>query len=272
MDAVENLPNYSLILLDPDRLFRETLAHSLRSEKFEVVQNVGSTDEVSTEGLADAKNFILVTNVEEGDENILQFLADMKNNHPALKIMVVSRSESPATIQACLKVGVQAYLSKNISSDSFQNYLLFVALGERVLPMDIAMSLRTAPGFTPVVGTAKDLTVDFSPRERAILGYLIQGASNKVIARRLGIADGTVKVGVKMILRKIKATNRTQAAIWALQHDSFGRFLGEVANRSDEITSNPAQRNRPSRVDWTDLDKPANGHVIRFEDVATASG
>jgi two-component system nitrate/nitrite response regulator NarL len=46
----------------------------------------------------------------------------------------------------------------------------------------------------------------------------MQGGSNKVIAYRLGIAEATVKVHIKAILRKVKADNRTQAAMWARQH------------------------------------------------------
>jgi DNA-binding CsgD family transcriptional regulator len=60
-----------------------------------------------------------------------------------------------------------------------------------------------------------------SDRERSILHCLIQGASNKMIARRIGIAESTVKVHVKTILRKIRAHNRTQAAIWAMSNNVF---------------------------------------------------
>ena len=65
-----------------------------------------------------------------------------------------------------------------------------------------------------------------SPRELAILRCLINGNSNKCIARKIDIAEGTVKVHVKAILRKIRAQNRTQAAIWATKHS----FLAEPAN------------------------------------------
>lgn len=57
-----------------------------------------------------------------------------------------------------------------------------------------------------------------SSREHEILFYISEGASNKVIARRFGITDGTVKIHVKAILRKIGATNRTQAAIWGMNN------------------------------------------------------
>jgi two-component system nitrate/nitrite response regulator NarL len=57
-----------------------------------------------------------------------------------------------------------------------------------------------------------------STREAQILRHLTQGASNKLIARELGLAEATIKVHLKAILRKAKVANRTQAAMWAQQH------------------------------------------------------
>ena len=72
-----------------------------------------------------------------------------------------------------------------------------------------------------------------SGREAAILNALIQGAPNKLIASQLKITEATVKVHVKAILRKIRVTNRTQAAIWALHHQPLPKVVdaddGEVA-------------------------------------------
>ena len=57
-----------------------------------------------------------------------------------------------------------------------------------------------------------------SNRETAILACLTEGQSNKTIARKFGVAEATVKVHIKAILRKIRVNNRTQAAIWAVDH------------------------------------------------------
>jgi two-component system nitrate/nitrite response regulator NarL len=59
---------------------------------------------------------------------------------------------------------------------------------------------------------------NLSGREDAILRLLMEGAPNKIIARKLGVAEATVKVHIKAILRKIRAQNRTQAAMWATTH------------------------------------------------------
>ena len=57
-----------------------------------------------------------------------------------------------------------------------------------------------------------------SSKEESILNWLTRGASNKMIARELDIAEATVKVHVKAILRKTRVQNRTQAAMWAVAH------------------------------------------------------
>src|SRR3546814_9566059 len=115
----------------------------------------------------------------------------------------------------------------------------------------------------------KDIEVNFTERERAILAYLIRGDSNKEMARRLGIADGTVKVSVKRILRRINATNRTQAAIWALQHASAESFLESTScAREDGADWAPATgHNHNGKMDG-ELNGGAHSNPVRFEDVA----
>jgi two-component system nitrate/nitrite response regulator NarL len=74
---------------------------------------------------------------------------------------------------------------------------------------------------------ANDVIRSLSRRELVILRTLTEGASNKIIARRLVITESTVKVHMKAILRKLRLQNRTQAAIWARTH--LGELLGNAA-------------------------------------------
>jgi two-component system nitrate/nitrite response regulator NarL len=82
--------------------------------------------------------------------------------------------------------------------------------------------------------TECDTTPHISVREKCILNYLIEGYSNKTIARKINIAEATVKVHVKTILRKIRVQNRTQAAIWAINN---GSFMGSSVNDWPDSTS-----------------------------------
>jgi two-component system, NarL family, nitrate/nitrite response regulator NarL len=84
--------------------------------------------------------------------------------------------------------------------------------------------------FTPAVDpSAAAIANKLSAREAQILVHLTRGASNKLIARGLGVAEATVKVHVKAILRKVNAANRTQAAMWAQQHMNDAANAGKVA-------------------------------------------
>jgi two-component system nitrate/nitrite response regulator NarL len=77
------------------------------------------------------------------------------------------------------------------------------------------------PGQNALAHPETYVTPLLSARQKMILRCLLDGNSNKTIARRIAIAEGTVKVHVKTILRKIRVCNRTQAAIWAMSQDSF---------------------------------------------------
>jgi two-component system nitrate/nitrite response regulator NarL len=104
-----------------------------------------------------------------------------------------------------------------------------VMLGETFIPGSIGLSLldqlqsgQVSGLGQPVAFTTANNPVallnKLSEREAQILRCLTQGASNKLIARELGVAEATVKVHIKAILRKVKAANRTQAAMWAAGH------------------------------------------------------
>ena len=88
--------------------------------------------------------------------------------------------------------------------------------------------------------TVKSKTPALSEREIQILDGLVKGHANKVIARRCGITEATVKVHMKSILRKIRACNRTQAAIWAMENGYAGdehKGAGLKTNEATEETN-----------------------------------
>jgi two-component system nitrate/nitrite response regulator NarL len=113
--------------------------------------------------------------------------------------------------------------------DALIKALELVMLGETFIPSSIALALLSEMSqahagrpnirlaFNPTNDTATG-THKLSSREVEILEHLMAGESNKVIARTLAVAEATIKVHVKAILRKVQARNRTQAAMWATAH------------------------------------------------------
>ena len=91
-------------------------------------------------------------------------------------------------------------------------------------------------------------TPTLSEREIQILDGLVKGYANKVIGRRCNISEATVKVHMKSILRKIRVDNRTQAAIWALEHSYCGEEPNTAAlkaNGAQNRHTSPRRRRRP---------------------------
>ena len=95
------------------------------------------------------------------------------------------------------------------------------------------------------VTTDDTIAPQLSPREKSILRCLIEGDSNKSIARKIDIAEATVKVHVKAILRKIRVQNRTQAAIWAMNHGT----LAVAQNGSAPPSGLDTDRPMPKAID-----------------------
>jgi two-component system nitrate/nitrite response regulator NarL len=112
-------------------------------------------------------------------------------------------------------------LTCDITSDAMIQALRLIQSGERVILRKLMKSLisrgsnENLPSNGDIELKAKRIQQEPSPRETDILKYLLNGCSNRMIARGLGITEATVKVHLKALLRKIRATNRTQAAIWA---------------------------------------------------------
>ena len=150
---------------------------------------------------------------------------EIKSAHNDAKLVILADRFDFETVVGAVQQGIDGYLVRDISPEPLIGALRLIALGEKVLPSEMAIRLGELryPNRTP------DLTdVNLSDREVEVLRLLVQGSANKVIGRRLGICEATVKVHVKAALRKIRVANRTQAAIWAVQRGLAGPDLGAI--------------------------------------------
>ncbi|HGG58908.1 MAG TPA: response regulator, partial [Gammaproteobacteria bacterium] len=131
---------------------------------------------------------------------------------------ILTTSSNENDLIEALRSGAQGYLLKDMEPDKLVVALFEIVAGKTVV----------APTLTPVLAKVvqgesvepqKPKPIDtLTPRETEILGLLAEGLSNKMIARRLGISDGTVKLHVKAILRKLSVHSRVEAAVIAVEH------------------------------------------------------
>jgi two-component system nitrate/nitrite response regulator NarL len=117
-------------------------------------------------------------------------------------------------------------LTFDISSEAMICALRLIQMGERVIPAELMRSLLTQgpPETSATIPGYRSGGRKLSPRETELLRNLSGGNSNKLIARNLGITEGTVKVHLKRLMRKLEVVNRTQAALWA-QNNGFAAIV-----------------------------------------------
>jgi two-component system nitrate/nitrite response regulator NarL len=177
---------------------------------------------------------MLVVGAASGHTALADELRQFKAETAGVRIVVLVESYDLKQVFAAFEAGADACLAKSISHEVLLKSLDLVMLGEAVFPATILELVRRrglkidgdeAEQQVGESGEAGDGTAPkrLSVRETVILRCLMQGDSNKLIARKFDIAEATVKVHVKAILRKIHAKNRTQAAIWAASHLSANR-------------------------------------------------
>ena len=195
-----------VLIVDDHPLFRRGLVQLLRTiPAFVLVGEAAS----GAEGLVLARELrpdliLLDLNMRDGDG------LDM------LRVVMVTVSDSGEDVVAALRGGVEGYLLKDMEPEAMLEALQDVAAGRVVIPPQLNHLLAAAlrGESRPQSAGAAGLT----EQELRILEKIAAGLSNKQIGRELDIAEGTVKVHVKHILRKLELRSRVEAAVWAVEH------------------------------------------------------
>jgi DNA-binding NarL/FixJ family response regulator len=130
---------------------------------------------------------------------------------PGIAVLVLTSFSDSARILGALEAGAVGYLLKDASADDVADGIRSAARGESPLDPRAARTVLTARH-------RPDPLAALSAREREVLELLVQGLPNKLIARRLGISEKTVKTHLTSVFRAIDVTDRTQAALWAERH------------------------------------------------------
>ena len=207
-----------IYIVAPSALAREGLASILGRASFDVEPEIAGADQIAE---ADEQTLILVE-CGAGDTAAPDALAALRERFPSSRIVALADPRDLHLLIDCYAAPVDGVVSRNVCGSVLASTLQLVMAGEKVFPTEMLSQLiengtledRRQHGAAPRNGTVPALT----ERETQILQLLSSGDSNKAIARSLGTAESTVKVHLKNILRKINARNRTQAALWAVEH------------------------------------------------------
>jgi two-component system, NarL family, nitrate/nitrite response regulator NarL len=217
----------STLLVEPNTLLREGLRRILAETAYNPVGLSSNLMEALAGWEADGKAFLLIMDAARDHQETCRQVQLLKEQQPMARVVMLVDDYDLAEVFAAFQAGADAYLIKSISCEVLIKTLDLVMLGETIFPSAVLDLLReqvlqkTDDHEVRDAGKSGDDNVPtkgLSVRETVILRCLMDGDSNKLIARKFDITEATVKVHVKAILRKIHAKNRTQAAIWAASH------------------------------------------------------
>lgn len=175
----------------------------------------------------DATFDLALLDLHLGDSNGFDFLTELRSNHPALPVVVVSASDRTSDVIRAIDLGAMGFVPKRASTETlFEALHLVLSGGIYVPPMSMALgqptpaqrseeqeSLGVAADTAHTQDSFKLESLGLTTRQSDVLALLLQAKPNKLIARELGISVETVKDHVAAVLRVLKVSSRTQAVL-----------------------------------------------------------
>lgn len=195
-----------MLIVDDHPVVREGLAALIDSSTDMTVVATASNGREAVEQYLQHLPDVTLMDLRMPEMDGVDAITAIRLQIPAARIIVLTTFDDDENIFRGLRAGARAYLLKDTPRNELLACIRAVADGQKIIPPAIAAKLAD-----------RMTTVALSPRELEVLKLMGDGHANKEIADQLSIAEGTVKTHVVAILRKLDATDRTQAVTIALK-------------------------------------------------------
>lgn len=212
-----NESSIRILIAEDHTVVRKGLSMLLSTPRFHMAVVAEAAD--GEEAIEMARRYqpdVIIMDLEMPKKSGIEATAAIRQENPQARILVLtSFNETDRAVEA-VRAGAMGFLLKDSSPDELVSAIRTLYRGQVVLPTELAQQLMQ-----PISQAAADKSPDeeLTERETAILAGLVQGLSNKEIADQLHISPNTVRTHVRNILTKLDVTNRTQAAMYAVEHD-----------------------------------------------------
>lgn len=206
------MPMPTLLIADDHPLFRE----ALRGVVSRVLPDASLHEADNAEALyamveAQPDADLLLLDLNMPGAQGFSALVHLRSQHPQLPIVMVSAREEPAVMRRALDHGAMGFIPKSSDSETLGTALRHVLDGERWVPEGAASNPSVSDDEHDVAARIRELT----PQQFRVLQMLGSGMLNKQIGYELGVSEATIKAHMSAILRKLGASNRTQAVLIA---------------------------------------------------------
>jgi len=203
-----------LLLIDDHTLFRQGVQELLTRHDLDVVGAVGDGDAGMTL-IRKLRPDLVLLDLRMRDMDGLTLLRQLKRERLDVPVAVLTLSNDEHDLVNALRNGARGYLLKNITPHALVAAIESIVAGETVVAPELVPSLTDA---AREKFFDSDNLSQLTSRETDILALLADGQSNKLIARNLGITEGTVKLHVQSVLRKLRLHSRVEAAVLAVEN------------------------------------------------------
>ncbi len=206
----------TVLLVDDHPLFRRGLSQLIQTiASFELIGEASC----GAEGIELQQRLqpdLMLLDLNMRDISGLEVLRAVKATDADTRILIITVSDHGEDLVAALRAGADGYLLKDMEPEQMVDRLKAATNGQVVVSDSLTHLLASALRGEPRPESPED--AGLTEQELRIVERLASGLSNKLIARDLDIAEGTVKVHVKHILRKLNLRSRVEAAVWAVGH------------------------------------------------------
>jgi len=207
-----------ILLADDHALFRAGLRRILTDlVDAPIVHEASSMAEVFRLLSDDPETELLLLDLSMPGMVGAKMIADLVEQSPNLLVTVISGSESRSDVTEAISSGAVGYIPKTSSPSVMINALRLILSGGVYLPPILLEQRPKAPEAAITVNRAVN-DFDLTPRQRSILGLLVQGKSNKEIARELQLSLSSVKFHIAAVFEALGVSNRTEATHIAMLH------------------------------------------------------
>lgn len=206
----------SLLIIDDHPLFRKGVGQLVNSQDDLNVVGESASGEEGIEIAIRIKPDLILLDLNMKHMDGFQVLKKIKETDLDTLVILLTVSDAEKDLVTAVRLGADGYLLKDSEPEVMLDKIRQAAKGEIILDDALASilsrAIREDRHQTPTNKSS------LTNRESEILSFIAQGQCNKAIARNLDISDGTVKVHVKNLLRKLKLKSRLEAAVWAIEH------------------------------------------------------
>jgi DNA-binding NarL/FixJ family response regulator len=202
-----------VVVADDHSLFRDGITSLLEAVGYEIVEQCGD-GQAAVEAVQRLHPDLVLLDISMPKMGGLEALQLIKAESPDTRVVILTVSDDEDDLFATTRAGANGYLQKDLDASEFLEMLAGLERGEAAITRKTAARLMS--GFQSLIQeteTADQLT----EREIQLLGWMVEGYSNKAIAKELFISENTVKYHIRNIFQKLQVQNRTEAVAYALR-------------------------------------------------------